>query len=84
MKLKQIEWKTATGYSTAKNAYIGKIKVGGWYYSGMRPAGDPLKYAATCRLTGIKEDLGHFETREEAQKRVEIAVETFIRLLTEE
>lgn len=70
-----MEWKVdKTKYSCGELLYLGKWNVGGVHYDGCRTKGDPLKYTATCRLPGIKTNLGGYTTDAEAKERVESAV----------
>lgn len=70
-----MEWKRNTSqYSGGELLFMGKWNVGEIYYDSCRTRDDPLKYAAKCRLPGIKENLGHFETDAEAKVVAEKAV----------
>ena len=72
-----IEWNRRNGQYTALN--LGKWRVGSVYLDSMRSKDDPLVYAATCRLPGIKDDLGRYATELEAKQRVEGAVAHWLR-----
>jgi len=70
-----MEWKNNKAqYAYGKLLFLGAWNVGGIYYDSCRSKDDPLKYAATCRLPGIKGSLGHFKLEEEAKKAAENAV----------
>ena len=70
-----MEWKTDTRqYSSGSILYLGKWAVGGSHYDSARNRDDPNKYRATCRLPGIKGEIGHFATDAEAREKVEGAV----------
>ena len=70
-----MEWKTDTRqYTSGSNLYLGKWAVGGSHYDSSRSREDPKKNRATCRLPGIKLELGCFETDAEARLTVEQAV----------
>ena len=74
-----IEWKPTTAqYTTGKDAYLGRIRVGWAGYSSMRSKGDPEKYAGSILLPGVKVD-GKFMTEEDAMKRVAEVVALWVR-----
>jgi hypothetical protein len=58
--------------------FLGKWEVGGTHYDSCRHQGDPLEHKATCRLPGIKSDLGNFVTEEEAKTKVEETIKYWI------
>ena len=71
----EIEWlKQQTRYSDSHVCMLGKWIVGSVYYDGMVTKGDPCVYKATCLLPGIKDILGHYQSREEAKAVVEKSV----------
>ena len=76
----KFEWKeNPSPWSTGTICMLnGKRRVGAEFYDGSAPQGGP-KHAATCRLPGIKDNLGHFETAEEAQAMVEKATRYWIK-----
>ena len=49
-------------------------KVGKYNYNSLRSRDDPKAYRATCRLPGVKENLGDYETENAAKNRVDNAV----------
>jgi hypothetical protein len=59
------------------HAYLGKWRVGwvGW----SRINRDDPPYKATCRLPGIKDTLGRFDTEEEARAKLVKAVEHWLK-----
>lgn len=70
-----MEWKRDTAkYSNGELLFLGAWHVGGMHYDSCCTRDDPLKYAATCRLPGIKASLGHFKTDAEARVSAEKAV----------
>lgn len=54
--------------------FLGPWEVGSVYYDAGRAKNDPNKWAAACKLPGIKSLLGHFESEAPAKEKVEIAV----------
>ena len=72
----EIVWKEVkqTFGGMSNKAYAGKFNVGSVFYSSYVPRGDPNKYQAYCSLPGIKDDLGHFPTRQDAIDKVNSAV----------
>ena len=74
-----MKWnKDTRKYSCGKCLLLGKWNVGGVFYDGLTSKDDPLKYASTCNLPGIKSTLGHYASEEEAMKRTEEAVKYWI------
>lgn len=74
-----MEWKTDNGqYVIGSTLHLGKWAVGGSHYDACIDRNDPKKYRATCRLPGIKSELGHFVTDAEAREVVERAVKHWI------
>lgn len=70
-----MEWKKDKAkYSCGEFLLLGAWNVGGIHYDSFRTSNDPLKYAATCKLPGIKGILGHFKTDAEAKAVAEKAV----------
>ena len=70
-----MKWKINTAqYASGEILFLGAWNVGGYHYDGCRSQDDPLKYAATCKLPGIKRLLGYFKTGEEAKAGAEKAV----------
>lgn len=79
-----MQWKRDNAkYSSGALLMLGAWDVGGAYYDSGRSRDDPLKYAAACRLPGIKGHLGHYATADEAKAKVEYAVKYWIRKLPE-
>lgn len=60
---------------------VAKWVVGSVFYSGCIPRDDPKKYAAKCRLPGIKSLLGYYETIDSAKVMVEMAVHHWFRAI---
>ena len=70
-----MEWKRDNAqYATGELLFLGAWNVGGYHYDSCRSIDDPLKYAATCKLPGIKGHLGNFKTDAEAKAKAEKAV----------
>ena len=70
-----MEWKRDEAkYACGELLLLGAWNVGGIHYDSCRSRDDPLKYAATCRLPGIKRNLGYFKTDAEAKIRAEKVV----------
>lgn len=68
------EWKQNTGqYSSGEILFVGKWAIGGYHWDGMRSKDNPNAYKATCKLPGIKTDLGNFPTADEAKQKAEVA-----------
>lgn len=65
-------------YVVGHTALLGRWKVGSAYLDSMRPKGDPKRWAAACRLPGIKPTLGHFNSEREAKEKVERAIAVWI------
>lgn len=79
-----MEWRRNTRkYANGHLLYAGKWSVGGVHYDSCLPQGAPARFNATCRLPGVKSDLGHFKTEEEAEKRVEEVVRYWLSGLAE-
>jgi hypothetical protein len=77
-----MEWKTDTRqYSLGERLFLGPWEVGGCHYDSTRSRNDPAKWAATCKLPGIKALLGHFEDEDTAKTTVVKAVEHWLRQL---
>lgn len=70
-KLKWLNEERAWG--SGESLFLGKFKVGSVYYDAMQSKGG-LKQAACCSLPGIKQNLGHYSTVQDAKYRVERAV----------
>jgi hypothetical protein len=76
----KMEWRHWKGqYTTREDLHLGSWRVGSVHLDGMRSKDDPLAYAATCLLPGLREDLGHFATAQEAVVRVEGEVAYWLR-----
>ena len=74
-----MEWKRDEAkYACGELLLLGAWNVGGIHYDSCRTRDDPLKYAATCKLPGIKGNLGHFKTDAEAKTAAEKAVENWL------
>jgi hypothetical protein len=73
----QCEFRKAEGVFVAgDDCFVGKWNVGNVSWNGRKSKGDVGNdYRATCRLPGIKPDLGAFDTEAEAQARLVRAVE---------
>ena len=70
-----MEWKKATGpFASGHALHVGKWIVGGVHYDSGKPRDSLLHYKATCRLPGVRADLGNFETEEQARAKVERSV----------
>lgn len=70
-----MEWKKNTQrYACGEFLMLGRWNVGSVDYDSTKSRNDPKKWAATCRLPGIKDLLGHYETSDVAKERVENAV----------
>jgi hypothetical protein len=65
-------------YTAGSILILGEWNVGSAYYNSFRAKDDPLKYAATCSLPGIKKVLGYYATEQEAKDRVEVTVKYWI------
>ena len=79
----QLRWQTSeTWKSQGEVCLMGKWQVGRWFYNGSRPQDDPKMYKATCKLPGLKADLGSFETTDAARERIEAAVRYWIKNAT--
>lgn len=64
--------------------YVGKVKVGSVFQTAFVSKGDKKNIQASCFLPSIKENLGRFETKEEACAKVEKAIKVFFSLLLKE
>lgn len=74
-----MKWEKDTReYTAGSILLLGKWNVGSAYYNSCRTKDDPLKYAATCSLPGIKKVLDYYATEQEAKDRVEVAVKYWI------
>ena len=65
-----IEWTWDTApYSNGEYGCLGKYRVFNIYWNAARPQGSTNKndYKLTCKLPGIKSELGEFETQEKAK-----------------
>lgn len=70
-----IIWKqNKAQYCCGEIAFVGKWRVGTAAYDSCRGRNEPNKYEAICILPGIKRDLGHFETEQQAKQVVEEAI----------
>lgn len=72
----KIEWRN-------DEAFIRKVKVGSVEWDGARTKGDPKAYATFCTLPQIKSRLDNYEDKEDAMKRVEGAVNHWLKMLTQ-
>lgn len=78
-----MKWKNNTEkFSLGESLFLGPWNVAGFHYDSCRSRNDPLKYAATCKLPGIKSHLGWFEESEQARSVVEKAVAHWLNKLT--
>lgn len=74
-----MEWKVAEGrHASGRDLFLGKIRVGWAGYSATGSKTDPDKYAASSTLPGLKPISGRFMTQEEAERRVEAYVRSWI------
>jgi hypothetical protein len=65
------KWKDVEGqYSTGRVLFLGSFRVGSAGFDGCTSKDSNKSYSARCRLPGIKDHLGHFETQEQAEKTV--------------
>ena len=63
-------------FASGEDCFVGTWLVGNAAWNGNKSKGDVGKdYRATCRLPGIKPDLGAFATIEDAKARIVRAVE---------
>jgi hypothetical protein len=70
-----VEWKNdAREYACGEVLVLGKWIVAGAHNNSARSRDDPKKWGASCKLPGIKPDLGWYATPEEAKERAEKAV----------
>ena len=70
MAEEKIIWKDDKAkYSNGEHGFVGKWRVFGVHYDGIVKTEKREKL--TCRLPDIKQDLGNFKTREEAQSKAE-------------
>jgi len=75
VKIPKIKWETNTRkYGSGEWARVGKWVVGAYYWDAGRSTRDDKAYRATCYLPGIKDDLGNYETVEQAKARVQSAI----------
>jgi hypothetical protein len=80
----QGKWERQTHrHSCGENYRVGKIIVGSAYYSSTT-RGDPLKYAVTIDLPGIKNPDDRYADIEPAKARLERAVAVWFRWIAEE
>ena len=78
----RVDWKKATGlYECGENAFCGRWNIGWAGYDGCCSKGDTLKYTSICRLPGIKDRLGRFETNDEAKIALEKAINHWFKCL---
>ena len=71
----QLVWlKNPDVYGTGEICKVGKWTVGAYHYAEFRGKGDPNPYRATMKLPGIKKVIGDYETKRDAQTRVEVTV----------
>ena len=71
----EVTWvEDEAGYGYGKMCKVGKWVVGGYHHNSLRSRDDPKVYQATCRLPGVKNNLGDFETENAAKNRVDNAV----------
>jgi len=74
-----MRWEKDIGqYTSGEILYLGKWKVGGFYFDSTRSQGHLKKWRATCTLPGIKNSLGHFATEAEAKDKAEFAVKHWL------
>ena len=78
----EITWESdPRGNGNEELCKVAKWVVGSVFYSGCVPRGDPKRYAAKCRLPGIKSLLGYYETLDSAKGMVEKAVHHWLRAI---
>ena len=76
----KITWKiNKAQYCCGELAFVGKWRVGSASLDSCRERNDPKKYEASCLLPGIKHELGHFLTEQEAKDVVEKAINHWIK-----
>jgi hypothetical protein len=71
-------------FQSGKDAYVGKVKIGCVVYDSLTSREQKEKYAAICKLPGIKADLGHFFTEDKAQKKLEAVWLHWVGMLNQE
>lgn len=80
----KMQWYVDNRSGTAYLLRLGnKWYVGGYHYNSLRNRDDPKCYKVTCRLPGLKDDLGDYETHHEAQARLEKAAVYWLEQLHE-
>jgi hypothetical protein len=78
-----MEWKKDDReYAWGEVLLLGRWIVAGAHNSSAIGMNDPKKWCATCKLPGIKPDLGSYETAEEAKARAEKAVRHWLAGMT--
>ena len=74
-----ITWLDSPGrYSNGEDAFLGRWRIGRITWDATTKRSDPNKWRATAALPGIKENLGNFETSEEAKQKLAKAVEVWM------
>lgn len=74
-----ITWQDSPGrYSNGEDAFLGRWRIGRIGWDPIVKRDDPKKWRTTTTLPGIKENLGNFETAEEARERLAKAVEVWL------
>lgn len=72
----EIIWKVSTEqFACGNNAYLGKWIVGSVFYDGVSSKSTKEKYKATCRLPGLKSNMGNFKTQDAAKAKVQQGVD---------
>lgn len=72
-----LEWKDIE-MGSGKKLYLGKYHVGSVFWDGFTSQTEDRKYKVTCKLPGIKPDLGRYKTVDEGKARLVQAVNTWI------
>lgn len=73
--MKYLKWKTVeTPYTSRKFGFLGGYGAFTVQWDVMTNKRDAAKYKLRCKLNGIKEDLGNFESEELAMEKAEFVL----------
>lgn len=74
-----MSWKKSKGtYVNGEDYYLGRFKVGGWHYDGLRDKDATDRHLVSCSLPGLRKTLGWHRSPEDARKFLEKAVKAWI------
>jgi len=78
--MSELVWIQATGrFETGSVARLGRWRVGCTGYNSAQARGTTTMWSARCMMPGLKDNLGHYATEDEAKNIIEAAVRHWIK-----